>query len=108
MKRSYPHLPKWLEKEIANQNWIAVGHWIEYAGKKPDIANFNPSSMCQEGRSDKQICEMAKLCAAAPAMYAALMAMTTSFHDSVKKDEHTQQAMDYALNAMAIAVREKP
>lgn len=108
MKRQYPHLPSWLEKEIKSGQWIAVGHYIENASDtKPDIGNFNPDSMGQDGRSDKEICEIAVICAAAPQMYAALMAMTTSFHGSVRLDDHTKTAMDMALNAMNLAVREK-
>jgi hypothetical protein len=40
-------------------------------------------------------------------MYAALMAMTTSFAASARVGDHTQLSTDYALNAMAIAVKEK-
>ena len=52
--------------------WIAVGHWIEHVSDKvPDIANFDPVSMGQDGRSSNEICANAMLCAAAPELLAA-------------------------------------
>lgn len=105
---SYTHLPRWLSREMKKNEWMAVGRWIEVANDDgPDIANFDIASMGQEGRSDQEMCEMAELCAAAPTMYAALMAMTTSFSMVAWKEEHMQEAMDMAHHAMARAVRKK-
>lgn len=54
-------------------HWMAVGHWIEHTDDDvPDIANFDPASMGQEGRSDKEILANVRLCAMAPAMLTTL------------------------------------
>jgi len=48
---------------------MAVGAWIEHVDEgTPDIANFDPESMGQEGRSYAETCANARLCAMAPAM----------------------------------------
>jgi len=53
--------------------WMAVGRRIEHVDDDvPDIANFDPASMLQEGRSDAECCANARLCGAAPAMYSVL------------------------------------
>jgi len=46
-----------------------VGAWIEHEDDDvPDIANFNSDSMGHEGRSYKEMCANALLCAQAPQM----------------------------------------
>lgn len=50
--------------------WCAIGHWVEHANDStPDIANCNPESMGQGGRSDKEVCANARLIAQAPELF---------------------------------------
>jgi prophage regulatory protein len=59
--------------------WFAVGAWIEHEDDDvPDIANFDPASIEQGGRSYEEICANARLCAAAPEMLLALAEFLSS------------------------------
>ena len=60
--------------------WIAVGNWIEHEDDDvPDIANFDPASMGQEGRSTGESAANALLCAAAPGMLEVLQAYIDNY-----------------------------
>jgi len=60
--------------------WMAVGNWIEHEDDDvPDIANFDPRSMGQEGRSVSESSANAMLCAAAPGMLEVLQAYIDNY-----------------------------
>lgn len=86
-------------------NWMAVGAWIEHLDDDvPDIANFDPASMGQEGRSDDEVCANARLCAAAPDMLFALKLVASHWPHWNASMEMTQIDLD-AITLVRRAIR---
>lgn len=82
--------------------WYPIGSWIEHEDNNvPDIANFDPESFGQEGRSSAEIHANVRLAAAAPEMLAALIA----FEEIGNTLAVRKQISDAIQNALGVAAK---